>query len=151
MSWWELFGILLESLDVQRVEQGTEWNQWNPVPEEPDRTLQVPAFKRGMSPRASCWWWVQQAFVGGAPGDTFSAQEQCCLGTMDCNLNDLAREKNGVFKGQKGCLFTHSQGLEQAENWKGTVYILSCDTIIKSLGRLIGMVSQQPGKSKGNN
>lgn len=68
IAWWELFGILLKSLDVQRVEQGTEWNQWNPVQEETDRMLQVPAFKRGMSPSASCWWWVQQAFVG-APGD----------------------------------------------------------------------------------
>lgn len=40
------------------------------------------------------------------------------------------------------------QGFEQAENCITRVYVLTYDTIIKSGGRLIGMVNQHLGKSK---
>ena len=54
-------------------------------------------------------------------------------GIMDCNLNHLAKERNGAIKGQKSLSFyTHPQGFEQAENCITRVYILLYDTIIKS-------------------
>lgn len=82
----------------------------------------------------------------------FEPWNTAAYGTMDSNLNHLARDGNGAIEGQKSLSFyTHPQGFEQAENCVTRVYILSYDTIIKSRGRLIGMVSQHLGNSKDNN
>lgn len=47
--------------------------------------------------------------------------------------------------------YAHPEGFETAKKHVTIVYILSYDTIIKSHGRLIEMLSQDLGKSKGNN